>query len=59
MKINNEEIVSDPIYIEVQGKSRGYRVTCIYCFAYKTLEFSMLIYNSVIKLCKFMSTDIL
>lgn len=24
MKINNEEIVSDPIYIEVQGKSRSH-----------------------------------
>lgn len=56
MKINNEEIMSDPIYIEVQGKSG---VACINCFAYKTLEFGAPIYNSVCKFCKLVSTEIL
>lgn len=59
MKINNEEIVSDPIYIEVQGKSRGHRVPCVNCFAYKTPKFGVPIYNCVCKLCKFISTEIL
>ena len=26
MKINSEEIVSDPIYVEVQGESKGHDV---------------------------------
>lgn len=59
MKINNEEIVSDPIYIEVQGKSRSHRVAYINCFACKTLELGTPIYNSECKLYKCVSAEIL
>lgn len=38
MNINNEYIVSDPIYVEVQRKYRGGRVAGINCFAYNTLQ---------------------
>ena len=51
MKINNDEIVSDPIYVEVQGESKGHRGSschravccraCTNCFVYNAPEFGM------------------
>ena len=56
MKINNEEIVSDPIYVEVQGECRGHGVSvchravyfkaCIHWSVYNTPEFGMPICKS-------------